>query len=233
MALKFMKHFDEEIRRLHKNHWHTYPKTPKMNAHVERFNRTIQEEFIDYHEELLITPNEFNRRLIPWLIWYNAEKPHWGLELNSPVQFLLKQNPTLCKTWWPNTCRRQSSPTTNRITKSPFTAFLIDISTGQPGPERLGEVLRMAGFRVGNHFLISRPHYDETLRAWVPYVRVITNLSNYGGAVPEKFKFHVVDGFKETFESEEEAVFFGISKAEAWLQEPPPARSQISHTRSS
>ena len=57
-----MKHFDEELRRLHKNHWHTYPRTPKMNAHVERFNRTIQEEFIDYHEQLLITPNEFNRQ---------------------------------------------------------------------------------------------------------------------------------------------------------------------------
>src|ERR687897_3049776 len=34
---EFMKHFDEEIRRLHKTHWHTYPRTPKMNAHVERF----------------------------------------------------------------------------------------------------------------------------------------------------------------------------------------------------
>ena len=72
----FMKHFDEEIRRLHKNHWHTYPKTPKMNAHVERFNRTIQEEFIDYHVELLITPDEFDHRLIPLLIWYNAERSH-------------------------------------------------------------------------------------------------------------------------------------------------------------
>jgi transposase InsO family protein len=100
---EFMKHFDQEIRRLHKTHWHTYPRTPKMNAHVERFNRTIQEEFIDYHQELLITPNEFNRQLIPWLIWYNAERPHWSLELKSPVQFLLKENPSLCKTWWPNT----------------------------------------------------------------------------------------------------------------------------------
>lgn len=108
---EFMKHFDEEVRRLHKNHWHTYPKTPKMNAHVERFNRTLREEFIDYHEELLITPNQFNRKLIPWLLWYNAERPHWALELNSPLQFLLKQNPSLCKTWWPNTpaCLRQAS----------------------------------------------------------------------------------------------------------------------------
>ena len=100
---EFMKHFDEELRRLHKNHWHTYPKTPKMNAHVERFNRTIQEEFIDYHQDLLLDPDQFNRRLIPWLLWYNAERPHWALKLDSPVQFLLKQNPALCNSWWPNT----------------------------------------------------------------------------------------------------------------------------------
>lgn len=101
---EFMKHFDEEIRRLHKNHWHTYPRTPKMNAHVERFNRTIQEEFIDYHEELLMNADQFNRQLIPWLLWYNAERPHWALKLKSPVQFLLKENPDLCNSWWPNTC---------------------------------------------------------------------------------------------------------------------------------
>ena len=100
---EFMKHFDEELRRLHKNHWHTYPRTPKMNAHVERFNRTIQEEFIDYHEELLLEPDPFNRQLIPWLLWDNAKRPHWALKLNSPVQFLLQQNPPLCNSWWPNT----------------------------------------------------------------------------------------------------------------------------------
>jgi hypothetical protein len=33
----------------------------------------------------------------------SAERPHWSLELKSPVQFLLKENPSLCKTWWPNT----------------------------------------------------------------------------------------------------------------------------------
>ena len=38
-----------------------------------KINRTIQEEFIDYHEELLITTDESNPQLIPWLIWYNAE----------------------------------------------------------------------------------------------------------------------------------------------------------------
>ena len=33
--------------------YYTYPKTPKMNAHAERFNRTAQKEFLGYHEDLL------------------------------------------------------------------------------------------------------------------------------------------------------------------------------------
>jgi len=33
---EFMRHFDAGLRRLHKDHWHTYPKISKMNAHVER-----------------------------------------------------------------------------------------------------------------------------------------------------------------------------------------------------
>ena len=38
-----------------------YRRTPKMNAYVERFNRTIQKEFIDYHEDLACYANQFNR----------------------------------------------------------------------------------------------------------------------------------------------------------------------------
>lgn len=84
---EFMKLFDQELRRLHKVHWHTYPRTPRMNAHAERFNRTIQEEFLIYHEELLVDPKQFNRPLIPWLLWFNADRPHWSLNLKiaSPI----------------------------------------------------------------------------------------------------------------------------------------------------
>lgn len=100
---EFMKHFDAEVRRLHQTHWHTYPKTPKMNAHCERFNRTIQEEFIDYHDAELLNPALFNRKLADWLIWYNAERPHWSLNLKSPIQFLTEQNPQECQMWWTDT----------------------------------------------------------------------------------------------------------------------------------
>jgi transposase InsO family protein len=48
-----------------------------MNAHVERFNRTIQESFVDYHEDLLFTDlDRFNQKLADWLVIYNAERPH-------------------------------------------------------------------------------------------------------------------------------------------------------------
>lgn len=65
---EFMKHFSQKLNELHLVHYHTYPRTPKMNAHCERFNRTIQEEFVDYHAGLLINPSSFNQKLIPWLV---------------------------------------------------------------------------------------------------------------------------------------------------------------------
>lgn len=103
---EFMKHFDEELRRLHLIHYHTYPRTPKMNAHCERFNRTLQEEFVNFHTGLLLTPSSFNQKLIPWLVWYNTERPHWGLDLQSPMQFMLTHlstQPEKSNMWWTNT----------------------------------------------------------------------------------------------------------------------------------
>lgn len=85
---EFMKHFDAELRRLHLTHWHTYPRTPKMNAHCERFNRSIQEEYIDYHAGDLLDPVRFNAGLMKYLVWFNTERPHWGLKLQSPIQFI-------------------------------------------------------------------------------------------------------------------------------------------------
>lgn len=88
---EFKKHFSEELRRLHLVHFHTYPKTPKMNAHLERFNRTIQEEFIDYNVWLLKEPDIFNRKLMDYLIFYNTERVHCAFRNRlSPVQFMLQ-----------------------------------------------------------------------------------------------------------------------------------------------
>lgn len=102
---EWKKHFAERLMELHLTHYHTYPKTPKMNAHVERFNRTIQEECVDLHAHELLQPETFNVILMDWLVWYNTERPHYGINLLSPLQFLLQWSATQqeCNYGWTDT----------------------------------------------------------------------------------------------------------------------------------
>ena len=100
---EFKKHFDMELKRLHKEHWHTYPKQPKMNTHDERFNRSLQEEYIDYHEQELLDPTSFNVGLMKHLLWHNTERPHFGINLKTPVDFITNHNPVDCNMYLTNT----------------------------------------------------------------------------------------------------------------------------------
>lgn len=97
---EFKKHFTEELQRLHLTHFHTYPKTPKMNAHVERFNKTIQEEFIDYNVWLLKDPDVFNGKLMDYLVFYNTLRVHHAFRNKlSPLQFMLQWFDTTHHKW--------------------------------------------------------------------------------------------------------------------------------------
>lgn len=100
---EFKKHFSHKLREEHMIHYHTYPKCPRMNAHAERFNRTLQEEFIDFHAGSLIDPLSFNVKLMKHLQWHNTERPHWGLGLKSPMEFLVEKHPAESRMWWTNT----------------------------------------------------------------------------------------------------------------------------------
>jgi transposase InsO family protein len=99
---EFKKHFAKELKRQHLTHWKTYPRCPRMNGKTERFNRTIQEEFVDFHAGELLDVEQFNHSLIEYLLWHNGERPHWALDLKSPVQFLV-DNSNLSGMWWRNT----------------------------------------------------------------------------------------------------------------------------------
>jgi len=73
-------------------HYHTYSKTPKMNAYVERFNRIIQDDFIDWRLYELKNPDEFNRLLIDYLIFCSAERAHCAFQNElSPIQQFMVQ----------------------------------------------------------------------------------------------------------------------------------------------
>lgn len=92
---EFKKYFNEALFKLHVTHYHAYPKTPKMNAHLERFNRTLQEEFLNFHKDQLRNPDVFNGNLMDYLVWYNTRRVHYAFNNQlSPLQFLNSLTPT-------------------------------------------------------------------------------------------------------------------------------------------
>ena len=86
---EFHRYFKEYLERQNIVHYFNYKGKPTKNGHVERFNRTIQEEFVDWNEILLEEPEIFNDRLVEWLLWYNTKRYHWGLNLDTPINYLL------------------------------------------------------------------------------------------------------------------------------------------------
>jgi len=85
---EFAHHFHEACLALGITHYHTYPRSPKMNAFIERFNRTLSEECLVYNRTLMRDDVEaFNATLTQWLHWYNHKRPHEGLGLVAPMEY--------------------------------------------------------------------------------------------------------------------------------------------------
>jgi transposase InsO family protein len=87
-GLEFGKYFAEHVREQEVIHYHNYPKCPKSNAYVERFNRTIREQFVQ------CTPHQpdsevFKKELADYIIWYNTQRVHKGLKYITPMQYIL------------------------------------------------------------------------------------------------------------------------------------------------
>ena len=89
---EFAKHFELLLEKDRIVHFHTYPRSPKMNSEIERFNRTLSDAFIKQNKMLLSYDiNKFNEKLIDWLLWYNTRRPHWTLGLVSPLRYICNQ----------------------------------------------------------------------------------------------------------------------------------------------
>ena len=86
---EFHKYFRDYVKNQGIIHFFNYPKCPKMNKYVERFNRTIQEQHVSWNMNDLYEPKEFNPGLIKYLLWYNTEKPHQSLAKLTPLRYYL------------------------------------------------------------------------------------------------------------------------------------------------
>lgn len=88
---EFEKEFDRYLKEKGLTHYYNYPRHPQSNGCVERFNRTIREDFIDFTEETIFDDiMGYNRKLMEWLIWYNGEKRHRSIDM-TPIEYILKE----------------------------------------------------------------------------------------------------------------------------------------------
>lgn len=82
--------FDAELKREGIEHRFTYPRCPRINSYIERYNRTIQEEFIDNNLDIIHDKELLNKRLAEYLIYYNIERPQKSLNMKAPLELILK-----------------------------------------------------------------------------------------------------------------------------------------------
>lgn len=88
---EFQGEFASACQKFGIQQYHSRVKTPKDNAVNERFNRTLQEEFIQLGN-LTDDTAKFNQRLTEWLIEYNFKRPHASLGYMSPINFIYRYN---------------------------------------------------------------------------------------------------------------------------------------------
>ena len=81
---EFGKWFAERTKRFHR---YTRIGKPNDNAHIERFNRTLQEECLD---TLPRDVQKINCELKKYLKYYNEERLHMGIEFKTPMQLITK-----------------------------------------------------------------------------------------------------------------------------------------------
>jgi transposase InsO family protein len=77
---EFSKLFSKRIKAVHR---HSRIRTPNDNAHVERFNRTIQDECLN---RLPVDVKAINRELPKYLKYYNTQRLHLGINLKTPME---------------------------------------------------------------------------------------------------------------------------------------------------
>jgi len=99
---EFHKYFMQYLEKRKIIHYWNYKGQPHKQGHIEKFNRTIQEEFIDQNEMWLDDVDEFNEKMLEWIIWYNTKRFHWSLDLMTPVDYLLN-NSYVSNMCWTNT----------------------------------------------------------------------------------------------------------------------------------
>ncbi len=83
--------FDACLNKEGVKHLWTYPHCPKINGVIERYNRSIQEEWMESYLDEIDDTIQFNKRLKEYLYFYNNLRVHESLQLQTPAQVVGKE----------------------------------------------------------------------------------------------------------------------------------------------
>jgi transposase InsO family protein len=82
---EFSKWFTKRIIENGFSHRHSRVRTPSDNGHLERFNRTIQDECLSHVPRNL---KSYQKEISNYLHYYNYERPHMALAMKTPMEML-------------------------------------------------------------------------------------------------------------------------------------------------
>lgn len=83
--------FDQQLTADGIPHYFIYPRCPKIDTYIERYNRTVQEEFINQNLDTIHDKEVFTELLVNWNIYYNTKRRHHSLKLQSPLQSFINE----------------------------------------------------------------------------------------------------------------------------------------------
>ncbi len=84
---EFAGDFEKACQELSIIQIYSRPHTPKDNPALERFNSTVQGEWLDFSDVGLDDIAEANEDLTTWLIKYNSYRPHEALDYLTPLEY--------------------------------------------------------------------------------------------------------------------------------------------------
>ncbi len=85
---EYSRFFEQTLKRNGIATRHSRLHRPNDNAHIERFNRTIQTECLGYYWRKSVPLSRQQARLTAWLACYNTERIHLGIQMQTPAEML-------------------------------------------------------------------------------------------------------------------------------------------------
>ncbi len=85
-GLEFQSAFVDFLKQSSIQHHFIHKNTPNENAVIERSFRTDEDEFFFWQYRKAVDPHDLNSQFQTYLHYYNTERPHLGINLQTPIQ---------------------------------------------------------------------------------------------------------------------------------------------------